>query len=300
MASRVFFSYSHEDEAFRDQLEKHLALLKRRGLIEPWHDRRVLPGQVFAAAIDAALDAADIVLLLVSASFLASDYCYSIELARALERHRTGSVVVIPVIVRPCEGWRDSPFGALTAVPTDGMPLTTWPNIDDGFADIAAEVRRVAEARVSASATRRLPLAAPAAPSARRAFSERERLRFLHGAYADVQRQLDSLSHGVGHLVPQLVGEVVRVDARTLRCRIRRGGVPVRECVIWLVPERGCIAYASTLTQAFDEGVCVDADEEALFLRPLTRNGSGAPSPRLSPRGAAERFWALFTAALNS
>jgi hypothetical protein len=304
MASRVFFSYSHEDEAYRDQLEKHFAQLRRKGLIEPWHDRRILSGQPFAATIDRELDAADIVLLLVSASFLASDYC-SRELARAIERHRAGSAVVIPVIVRPCEGWRDTPFGALKAAPTDGIPLTKWPNIDDAYANVAAEVRRVAEARASASAARgprssSQPAACATAVRARRTFSERERLQFLRAAYADVLRQLESLSRGLSLRTPQLVGEVARVDAWTARCRIRRGVTTLRECAIWLVPERGCIAYAAKRSHAFDEGICVDADTDTLFLRALSAKDSATTRLRLSPRSVADRFWALFTSALSA
>src|SRR6185503_16598921 len=97
--AKVFFSYSHDDEQYRDQLEKHLALLKREGLVESWHDRRIRAGSPLAQEIDQQLERADVVLLLVSASFLASDYCYSIEMQRAMERHAAGEATVIPVIV---------------------------------------------------------------------------------------------------------------------------------------------------------------------------------------------------------
>ncbi len=88
--AKVFFSYSHDDEAYRDQLEKHLALLRHEGLIESWHDRRILAGADLNQVIDDQLNQADVILLLVSASFLSSRYCYSIEMARALERQSRG------------------------------------------------------------------------------------------------------------------------------------------------------------------------------------------------------------------
>ncbi|MFY0578287.1 toll/interleukin-1 receptor domain-containing protein [Cystobacter fuscus] len=72
-----FFSYSHVDEALRNKLEAHLAMLKRQGLIEPWHDRRILAGSEFDASISTHLEEADVIMLLVSADFLASEYCYS-------------------------------------------------------------------------------------------------------------------------------------------------------------------------------------------------------------------------------
>ena len=96
----LFFSYSHRDEGLRDQLEIHLAMLKRQGFIETWHDRRITAGEPLDQSISANLEHADIVLLLVSPDFLASDYCYDREMTRALERHISGSCTVIPVIFR--------------------------------------------------------------------------------------------------------------------------------------------------------------------------------------------------------
>lgn len=83
----VFFSYSHKDEALRDRLEVHLTMLKREGIIETWHDRRITAGDEFAGVIDARLESADLILLLVSADFLNSNYCFDVEMKRALERH---------------------------------------------------------------------------------------------------------------------------------------------------------------------------------------------------------------------
>src|ERR1700747_1511118 len=86
----VFFSYSHADETLRDQIEKQLALLKRQGVIEVWHDRRIGAGQDFAKEIDRHVETDDIILLLVSSDFLASDYCYEKEMTRAMQRHEAG------------------------------------------------------------------------------------------------------------------------------------------------------------------------------------------------------------------
>src|ERR1044072_2186300 len=97
----AFFSYSHRDEALRDELEVHLATLKRQGLIEAWHDRRITAGDDFAGVISEHLERADIILLLVSPYFLNSNYCYDVEMTRALERHREKTARVIPVILQP-------------------------------------------------------------------------------------------------------------------------------------------------------------------------------------------------------
>lgn len=133
---RLFYSYSHRDETLRNKLEAHLAVLKRKGVIENWHDRRIGAGDDWKGSIDAEIEAADIILLLVSSDFLNSDYCYDVEMRQALERHDRGSAKVIPIILKPCL-WTDAPFGKLQALPTDGKAVTTWSNQDKAFTDIA-------------------------------------------------------------------------------------------------------------------------------------------------------------------
>src|SRR5680860_1565590 len=110
----LFFSYSHQDEDYRDELEVHLSMLKRQGLVSVWHDRRIPVGDDIDKEISQNLEEADVILLLVSPYFLASDYCYNIEMQRALERHKKGDAVVIPVILEPSE-WLHTPFKNLRA-----------------------------------------------------------------------------------------------------------------------------------------------------------------------------------------
>ncbi len=141
---RLFYSYSHRDESLRDKLEESLALLKRQGHISGWHDRRIGAGDDWKGAIDKNLEEAQIILLLVSASFLASDYCYDIEMRRALERHARGEAIVVPVILRPVE-WHGAPFAHLQALPKDAKPIIKWRPRDDGFKDVAEGIRRVIE-----------------------------------------------------------------------------------------------------------------------------------------------------------
>src|SRR6266567_7220719 len=96
---KLFYCYAREDKALRDELDNHLSLLKRQHEITSWSDREISPGTVWKEEIDAQLNSAHIILLLVSASFLASDYCYGVEMKRALERHATGTARVIPIIL---------------------------------------------------------------------------------------------------------------------------------------------------------------------------------------------------------
>ena len=115
----LFISYSHKDDEWRAKLDSHLALLKRQSVFDVWHDRRIGAGREWAGDINDALESASVVLLLVSANFLASDYCYDKEMKRALQRHDQGAARVVPVILRTCD-WRSSDFGKLQAVPRAG------------------------------------------------------------------------------------------------------------------------------------------------------------------------------------
>lgn len=140
----VFFSYSHQDERLRNELENHLSLLKRQGVIDIWSDHRIGPDEEIGGEIDRHLESADIILLLVSPDFLNSDYCYNIEMKRAMEHHEHGEARVIPTILRPCD-WKSAPFGKLKAIPSDGKPVTKHQTLDDAFLDVARAIRDVAQ-----------------------------------------------------------------------------------------------------------------------------------------------------------
>lgn len=140
----VFFSYSHKDEKMRERLEAHLSILKKDKIIDSWYDRKITPGTEWKGKIDEHLKSADIILLLVSADFLASDYCYDIELKTALTRHENNEAFVVPIIFRPCE-WPLSPIGKLQALPRDGKPVCNYPTQDHAFNEITRGIRRVIE-----------------------------------------------------------------------------------------------------------------------------------------------------------
>lgn len=142
----IFYSYSHKDKVLREELEKQLSLLKWQGLITGWHDRRILAGQEWAGEIDTHLNTAQIILLLVSPDFMASKYCYGVEVKRAMERHERGEAIVVPVILRPVL-WHGAPFGKLQALPTDGKPVTdsSWHSMDEAFLSVAEGIRKVVD-----------------------------------------------------------------------------------------------------------------------------------------------------------
>ena len=136
----LFYSYAHADEPLRKRLETHLSALRKQGVITEWHDRKIVAGTDWKHSIDTHLTTATVILLLISPDFLASDYCYGVEMQRALARHAAGEARVIPVLLRPVD-WQGTPFAHLHCAPTDARPVTTWSNRDEAFREVATSIR---------------------------------------------------------------------------------------------------------------------------------------------------------------
>ncbi len=132
---KVFISYSHKDEQFKDDLIEHLSPLMRQGRISSWTDRQIEAGTSWRKEIDENLADSDIILLIISSSFIASDYCYDVEVGKALEMHKNSMAAVIPIIARPCK-WIGLPFSELQALPKDGKPIIEFANTDSAYLNI--------------------------------------------------------------------------------------------------------------------------------------------------------------------
>lgn len=240
----VFFSYSHKDETLRNHLETHLAMLKRQGVISAWHDRRLVTGDTVDQGINQELERADIILLLVSADFLASDYCYGIEMARALERHALDEARVIPIILRPCD-WHQAPFGKLLASPTDGRPVTKWPDPDDAFLDITKATRAAAGhqgGKAGDVPLRQQPKPTTVVPTGprsgnlriRKTFTERDRDTFLDNAFEFMARFFENSLAELEARNPGIETTFKRIDATRFTVAIYREGNNLARCKIHL------------------------------------------------------------------
>ena len=141
MPFSVFISYSHRDRELRQELEKHLSNLKRQNVITSWYDGDISPGTEWQPQIIEHLNTDQIILLLISADFMASDFCYSIEMMQAIARHDANQARVLPIILRPCD-WKGAPFAKLQVLPTDGKAVTRWPTHDDAFENIVQGIRQ--------------------------------------------------------------------------------------------------------------------------------------------------------------
>ena len=138
----VFISYSADDERFKHELETHLVMLKRKGIIQPWHSEQTGAGSEWEQEISKLIDQSQIVLLLISPSFLASDHLYEQEMQHAMKRHETGDARVIPIIIRSAN-IAETPFNKLLILPRNRQPIDTWRNRDEIWARVAEEIRDV-------------------------------------------------------------------------------------------------------------------------------------------------------------
>ena len=141
---KVFISYAHKDEAYKDKLVTSFASLKRRGYISAWEDRQIPIGGEWDHHIKSALNDADIILLMISMDFMNSEYCFDVEVKRAIERHNdpNDNARVVPVIVRPSD-WTDSEFARLQALPKGAKPISKWEDQDEAFLDVVNQLKQV-------------------------------------------------------------------------------------------------------------------------------------------------------------
>lgn len=317
----VFISYSHKDESLRDQLEAHLALLKNQGLIDAWHDRRILAGAEVDDAIFDKLEAADVILLLVSSDFISSPYCYSREMMRAMQRHEAGEARVVPVILRHCD-WHGAPFGKLMAVPRDGKPITAWADRDEAFADAALQIRRAVEG--AGGKTREQALGpstsrvVPQQPSAvarqrpqvrssnlrlKKEFSEKDVAEHLRDTFEFICRYFDGSVQAISERNPEVDGRYERIDTRKMAAVLYRNGRTLSECSVRLEgmgSRDSKIAFshdASANPGSYNEMLSVEAGDYDLHIKPLGMAmmwQGGSRDQQLSQEGAAEYLWDLF------
>lgn len=313
----VFFAYSHRDEELRDELEIHLAMLKRDGVIGTWHDRRIDPGEHIPNTISRELEDAQIILLLVSAYFINSDYCYEKELQRAMEKHEAGSARVIPVILRPCD-WQSAPFGQLKALPRDGKPVTKHPDQDDAFLEIAQAVRQAAKGigqpaefrHESASTAISPPAKRPRSSNLRvkREFSDQQKDSFTKGSFEYIAKFFEASLEELKARNADIDVEFTRVDAWRFACTAYRNGQSKCKCRVRFsgtgsFPSGIVLSLGGSANDgSYNEVLSVDTDGYSLVLRPsgiASHFRQGTPE-RPTQQGGAEYYWSLFIEPLQT
>jgi hypothetical protein len=317
--TRVFISYSHKDEHLRNELEKHLSALRHQGIVETWHDRRIIAGKDFNSEISEQLEKADIILLLVSSDFIASPYCYGVEMKRAMERHRSGEAHVIPVILRPCD-WQELPFGKLLATPPDGKPVTKYPDQDDAFLEVTRAIRRAVEELLATQGgglrgdpespsmgPSSDPTLKPPIPSIirdarsgnlriKKRFTDHEKDQFLEEAFEYIANYFEGSLAELEKRYPEIKTRFKRIDSNHFTAAIYADGNLASSCRIWMGGRYfpGSIAYSVSERgddSSMNESLSVDDDGYTLFLRPLGMFIRNPTDQQLTYEGGAESYW---------
>jgi hypothetical protein len=172
----IFLSYSRQDEKFCRELMQHLVVLQRRQSVTFWYDREIKPGTHWAREIEKHVHAAQIILLLVSADYLASALFSGEEVRLALQRQQEGKARVIPILVRPC-AWKDTTIGDLKVLPTNEKPVSQWSNSDLAFVDITRGIREIIKDQPISTASEDVTPSAPMSMDEKRLADLEQELR---------------------------------------------------------------------------------------------------------------------------
>lgn len=316
--SKVFMSYSHKDENLRDELETHLSMLKREGLISTWHDRKILAGEEFKNHIDENLEDSDIILLLVSPYFLASDYCFDIEMKRALERHKKEDARVIPIILEHCD-WHAAPFGKLKALPKDGRPVTDYPNQNKAFLEVAQGIRnaikesvgkdfktitsRKDEREKETSSVERKDPQRSSNLRVKKSFTDKEKDDFLISSFEYIFKFFKNSLQELKERNRFIDYNLERIDSQTFAVKLYKEEKLVNQCKIWRGSDSGrtqSIKYSNTINDrdSFNLMFRVNDDGYTQYLESTGLNsyaylGFEDDEEELSEKGASEQMWGM-------
>jgi hypothetical protein len=305
MVAVAFLSYSHTDEKVLERLHKHLAVLKREGTLSTWSDHAILAGDRLDGVISAQLEQSQIFVALVSPDYLASQYCYDKEFARALELAATGQMRIVPVILEPCD-WLSSPFKDFAALPKDGQPISSFTNPNNAYLNVVTGLRRIIESPGGGASVDEIALAGHGRrPRVKQDFDSIQRAEYADRAFATIRDYFRASCAELAQIGDDLRAKYEEIDATAFTCSVvnrakRQGG----EAHITVHNRKGRNAGfgdISYVNQAHADRntsngwIRVANDDYQLFLS-MNNLGisSGRDRDRTTPEQAAETLWDEF------
>ncbi|QAY78146.1 toll/interleukin-1 receptor domain-containing protein [Sphingosinicella sp. BN140058] len=315
-----FISYTHADAALKEQFVRHLAPLRREGLIEVWHDAMLHPGEHLDPAVQAALAASDLVLLLVSADFIHSEYCYEQEMIRAFARQRDGTARVVPIILRPCQ-WKGVPVGEgqtlseFLALPKDGLPVTSWPDRDEAFDNAAGAIREMLRSagrpkeRTAPSGTTPAPPPPAAASEPRLDTSnlglrtkptDLDRDRFLRAGFAATAALFELKLAELNASDAGIETDFERIDSRSFAASVYLDGKRVGQVRIWhgsdVWRNALCLSYdgAASARNSMNDWLPIEDTPQGLAFTGGNPMSRGDRQGSMDEEAAASYLWEHF------
>ncbi|HEX8486562.1 toll/interleukin-1 receptor domain-containing protein [Sphingomonas sp.] len=319
-----FISYTHADAALKEQLVRHLTPLRREGLIDLWHDGLLRPGEHLDPTVQAALASSDVVILLVSADFIASEYCYEQEMLRAFARQRDGTVRVIPIILRPCQ-WKGVPIGngetlsEFVALPKDGKAVISWSDTDTAFDNAVGAIRDMLKANHGnstqdkvgsrptndalvrthrAGSTNLLGIAAKP--------TDLDRDRFLRSGYTTTAALFEEKLAELKASDARIDTDFERIDSRSFAASVYLDGKRVGQVSIWhggdMWRNALCLSYdtATSTRNSMNDWLPIEDTPQGLAFgagNAMSRQRANGP---LDADGAANYFWQNFLEQVRS
>lgn len=313
---KAFISYSHADKWYCDQLDKHLAVLKREQLLDSWHDQEILPGGEIDREITEQLAKCQLFLPLVSSDFLASGYCYDKEMAQAIAQQKVGQTVVVPIVLRPCD-WQASVLGTYKGLPYDGkdcIAVAKWEDKDDAFLNIAQGLRQVLAANRAKEEKEQESSASLQAVAdsnetvsqpryrVRREFDKIDIGEFREQAFQEIRSYFDASVHEINE-IDGIRARLFSAGPNSFSCTIVNSGLgPRGTAFISVHAGNNRIGEFGDIWYSFSENspnsangiLSVESDGFNLFLRPslmFSMMPGHHENNLMSPETAADIIW---------
>lgn len=216
----AFISYSHRDQGYLDMFQKHLAQVKRDGLLDAWTDHAIEAGGSFNEEIEGALIKADIFIALISPDYIGSNYCYEKEFKTAQELLDNGKIKIIPIIVEPCD-WHNTPFAKLKALPKDGKAVAHWSNPNTAFLNVITEIRKLLSKTPSSGDFMKSTGSDNSSSKyrAQKDFDSIEKMDFVKKAYDEIRSK-----------ITENIKEVIEVDG--IKAKILENSSETFKCIL--------------------------------------------------------------------